>query len=241
MPDPTILLCAPALDADESAAGLDVLRRVKLRGSAKFLVTTGKFDAQGDAKTVNVESDYPPEPALLQTLLRWTESDALSDPRFRDGYDLFCFRRVLSRFKKFEKAVLLRKGADALQKNWPELKTPLKGQLFVTFSDRVPARPRTADNLSLLIDLTDERWAGFLDLALELYLTGAVYGMERYSLHLALSTALKALDIEQELSRPGPEQPSPSLSLPADLQADEEAQPEAEPESELAESSGGSA
>ena len=97
--EPTILLCGPALDAEESAVSLEVLRQVALPGAAKFLVTTGKFDTEGAAKGFNVEADYPAEPAYLQTLLRWSAAGGLDDPRFRDGYDLYCLGRILARHR----------------------------------------------------------------------------------------------------------------------------------------------
>lgn len=199
MPEPLILLCGPALDAGESAASLDLLRRVALENAAKFLVTTGKFDSEGEAKTVNVEANYPAETAHLQTLLRWADIGDLSDPRFRDGYDLYCLRRILGRFKKFHHAVVLRDGA-ARQDRWPELQERIGGRLFLTFgedsSDDSAARP------SLIINVKDPRTSSFLDAAWELYRTGAVYGMPQYALDDALSIAVEALELEQVLRQP---------------------------------------
>lgn len=191
--EPTILLCGPALDAAESAASLEMLRRVALPGAAKFSVTTGKFDVDGAAKGFNVEADYPADPAYLQTLLRWSETGGLADPRFRDGYDLYCLRRILARHESFDFAVVLRGDAASLEASWPELRKGVGGRLFLTFGDE--ASP------SLLVDLQDVRAAAFLDTAWQLYVTGAVYGIEAYTLDDALGLAQEAVELERSLRK----------------------------------------
>lgn len=194
--EPTILLCGPALDAAESAASLEMLRQVALPGAAKFLVTTGKFDTEGAAKGFNVEADYPAEPAYLQTLLRWSEAGGLDDPRFRDGYDLYCLRRILARHGPFDFAVLLRGDAASFEASWPELGKHVDGRLYLTFGDE--ASP------SLLVDIQDVRSAAFLDTAWQLYVTGAVYGIDGYALDGALDLALEAIEPGRSLRKRTP-------------------------------------
>ena len=196
MSEPSILLCGPALNAEESAASLDLLRQVSLPGAAKYLVTTGKFDAEGAAKAVNVDADYPRETAHLQSLLRWAGIGDLSDPRFRDGYDLYCLRRVLARFKGSDYAVLLRNGAAAFEERWPKLEESVRGRVYLIFG-RSSGTRSVNPGKNLLIDLNDERAAAVLDAAWELYATGAVYGMEDYSFDFALSSALEAVELEE--------------------------------------------
>lgn len=215
MPEPLILICGPALDANESAASLDLLRQVTLPNAVKFLVTTGKFDAEGAAKTVNVEADYPADPAYLQTLLRWAEIRELADPRFRDGFDLYCLRRILARFKKFDYAVLLRGGASNLKARWPKLQGSIEGRVFLTFHGAASAGGAASPGPSLLIDFQDKRSAAFLDAAWELYLSGAVYGMADYSLDGALGTALDTVELERAL-RQSRERERADLALPTD-------------------------
>lgn len=173
-----------------------MLRRVELPGAAKFLVTTGKFDAEGVAKGFNVEADYPPEPAYLQTLLRWSETGGFADPRFRDGYDLYCLRRILARSPQFDLAVLLRRDPDGLDEAWPDLCKNVDGQLFLTFGD--------GGSPSLLVDLRDARAPALLDAAWQLYVTGAVYGLDGYSLDRALDIALEAIEPETSHRNPVP-------------------------------------
>lgn len=182
----TILLCGPALNAAESAASLEKLRALNLPGGAKFLVTTGKFDTEGVAKGVNVEADYPSEPPFLQTLLTWSDAGGLPDPRFRDGYDLYCLRRVLARFQPFEFAVLLRQDAGNLEERWPELRKSVDGHLFLTFGNQ--------SSPSLLVDLKDARATAFLESAWQLYITGAIYGLDDYAFDRALGLALTAVE-----------------------------------------------
>jgi hypothetical protein len=202
LPNSSVLLCGPALDAKESAASLDILRQVTLPSAAKFVVTTGKFDAGGAAKTVNVDADYPPDPAYLLTLLRWAEISELADPRFRDGYDLYCLRRILARFKTFDYAVVLREGADRLQERWPDLQRGVGGRLFLTLEKRSPADHMMSTGPSIVIDLKDDRTPAFLEAVSELYRTGAVYGMEAYTLEGALSAALDVIELQQVFRQP---------------------------------------
>ena len=196
MPEPSILLCGPALNAAESAASLDLLRQVTLPSATKYLVTTGKFDSEGAAKAVNVDADYPRETPHLQSLIRWAEINDLSDMRFRDGYDLYCLRRVLARSKGSDYAVLLRNGAAAFEERWPKLQESVRGRVFLTFGRSSAARSLNPGK-NLLLDLKDERAAAVLDAVWELYATGAVYGMDDYSLDLAFRTALDALELEE--------------------------------------------
>jgi hypothetical protein len=200
-----MLLCGPALDTNESAASLDMLRQVTLSNAAKFVVTTAKFDAQDIAKSVNVQADYPREPAYLQTILNWSEIGDLADPRFRDGYDLYCLQRILARQKRFDYAVMLRGSAPAtFEARWPELQRAVEGRLFLTL-DEEPAIDSTAVRLpTFLIDLRDERVGAFLDAAWQLYLTGAVYGLTAYSLDRALSIALDSIELEASLREQRP-------------------------------------
>jgi hypothetical protein len=200
-----MLLCGPALDTNESAASLDMLRQVTLSNAAKFVVTTAKFDAQDIAKSVNVQADNPREPAYLQTILNWSEIGDLADPRFRDGYDLYCLQRILARQKRFDYAVMLRGSAPAtFEARWPELQRAVEGRLFLTL-DEEPAIDSTAARLpTFLIDLRDERVGAFLDAAWQLYLTGAVYGLTAYSLERALSIALDSIELEASLREQRP-------------------------------------
>jgi hypothetical protein len=73
MPEPRVLLCGPALDLAESAASLEMLRGIAMPDAEKFVVTTGKFDTQKDARAFNIEADYPAQTAYMQTLARWAE------------------------------------------------------------------------------------------------------------------------------------------------------------------------
>lgn len=217
MSEPSILICGPALNAEESAASLDLLRQITLPNAVKSLVTTGKFDVEGAAKTVNVDADYPAELAHLQSLLSWAEGSGLSDPRFRDGYDLYSLRRVLGRFKGADYAVLLRNGAAAFEERWPTLRDNISGRVFLVFG-RSSASQTVNPGKNLLIDLTDERTAAVLDGAWELYATGAVYGMEDYSFDLALSTALAAVKLQEKWRKAdivAPVSNSPATAEPA--------------------------
>lgn len=196
MSDARVLICGPAIDAAESADRLDMLGHIKLPTATKFVITTGKFDAHKAARTFNVEADYPAEPAHLQTLARSAETSSWPEPRFRDGYDLFCLRRLLAKHEGFDFAVLLREGTG-FDERWSELRSRINGKLFVTFDVKSPSAPEGGTSTNLLIDLTDKRASVLLDRAGRLYASGTVYAIAAYSLDDTLHLALDALRLEQ--------------------------------------------
>jgi hypothetical protein len=192
------MLCGP-LNADGSVRSLEALREVTLPGVAKFLITTGKFETDGAARAVNVEADYPGEPAYLRTLLSWAEVADRADPRFRDGYDLYCVRRILSRHGPFAFAVVLRGGGGSLESRWPELLKSIEGRLFLTFDGDASAASTPGAGSNILFDLRDDRAPAFIEAAMQLFLTGSVYGLSDYTLDRALETALEAVELEQRI------------------------------------------
>lgn len=186
MSDPRVLLCGPAIDAADPGRSLEMLRSVSLPNAVRYLVTAGKFDAGLSSKTFNVEVGYPREPADLQTLAAWAEVPYLEDARFRDGYDLFALRGILVKACPCDFAVLLRDTAR-FQEMWPALLL------------EIVDRPFLARGSNILFNLRDERTAGVLDFAWELYITGSVYGISPYSFEVTLMTAADSLRLEREL------------------------------------------
>lgn len=199
MSDPRILLCGPALDPTESANRLEMLRLVALPNATKYVVTTGKFDAQKLAKTFNINAEYPAEPAYLHTLAAWAEFPDRCEPRFRDGCDLFCLRSILAKNGDFDYAILLRE-AVGFQERWPNLRAGAEGKMFLSFHEGLSAASDPAA-ANVLFNLRDKRASRFLDLASELYRTGAVYAMTPYSLERALMAAVDGLRLEDEIDR----------------------------------------
>jgi hypothetical protein len=187
MSDRRILLCAPALTADESSSALKVLRDLSLAGATKFLVTTGKFDTQKQARAFNIEASYPAETALLQTLARWADVCEWRDARFRDAHDLFCLQRILIQNEGFDIAVLLRNPRD-FEARWDKLLQGLEGRLFLTDT--------TEDEANLLIDIANPRATDFLDRAVQFYLSGRAYALEHYDLDHSLKVAAKVVELE---------------------------------------------
>ncbi len=199
MREPHLLLCGPAFDAEESAASLQKLREITLPDVTKYVVTVSKFDTQGSAKTFNVEAGagHPAVPAHLLTLAQWAECPPRADPRFRDGYDLFCLRSIVEREDSADYAILLRDAAD-LPMRWRHLLAQVETRLFLTFGAADGADDASSRNL--LLNLRDRRMASFLDIAQEIFTTGAAFGLPAYSLHGALTAAAEALRLEQDIS-----------------------------------------
>jgi hypothetical protein len=194
--EPTILLMAPALNEADSASGLEALLRVNLPKATKYVVTVGKFDARKLVNTFNIESGYPAEPTCLQTLASWAGVPHLEDSRFRDGYDLFCLRSILAKSGSYDYAILLR-DAGSTEQDWAELAQKMEDRLFLALS--IPAAAAAGARASMMFNLADERSAGFLDLAWELYVTGTVYGLSPYSFDQALDIATDAQRIERQI------------------------------------------
>lgn len=187
MPDRRILLCAVARTAEESSSALEMLQSLSRTAATKFLVTTGKFDTQKQARAFNIEAGYPAETALLQTLGRWADVREGQDVRFRDGFDLFCLQRILIENGGFNIAILLRSRSD-FEAHWDELLESLEGRLFLTDT--------TEDEPNLLINVADPRATDFLDRAVQLYLSGRAYSLEHYDLDQALNIAAKVVELE---------------------------------------------
>lgn len=200
MSDPRILLCGPALDAVESACSLEMLQSVTLPNVTKYVVVSGKFNVNKSVKAFNVDTGYPAEPVQLQTLAAWAEVPHRDDPRFRDGYDLFCLRGILAKNGPPDIAVLLRDslGFDEL---WPDLLANAQDKMFLTFSGSKPSAVVDATRQNILFNLQDENVHDLLDLGWDLYATGAVYGISPYSLDAAFMTAANAQRFERELDR----------------------------------------
>jgi hypothetical protein len=177
-----------------------MLRQIAVPNVTKFVVTTGKFDAHKEARAFNIEADYPAEPALLQTLAMEAGGSDLRDQRFRDGYDLFCLRRILEVHDGFDFALLLRE-ADGFDDRWLELRSSIRDKLFLTFVQPRPERDELNSVTNLLIDLRDKRAAAFLDRVGMIYASGAAYAMTRYSLEEALSLAWNSLGLEEMIAQ----------------------------------------
>lgn len=180
MSDIKVLICAPSLDADDAAEGLERLRSIAIPSAVKVVATTGKFDTGDDVARVNVEADYPMLPPFLMTMAAWAEMPARSEARFRDGYDLHCFQQALAKHHQVDWAVMLRTGSD-FDKIWLELREQPAAP-FVCFA-----------GLNLALNLRSD--PAFLSTLSQLYASGAAYALEPYSFDLALRTAWEAVQI----------------------------------------------
>jgi len=193
MPEPRVLLCGLALNAAESAASLELLRRIAMPDAEKFVVTTGKFDTQKDARAFNIEADYPAQTAYLQTLARWAEVPEWPDRRFRDGYDLYCLQRILAANDRFDIAVLVHDGAN-LAERWPQLLKKLADSYFLVFGEE-------GGPAGFVLNLQKQGASAFLDYALQIFSTGRSYAIEPYDLDHALDLAQDAMQLEDALSK----------------------------------------
>lgn len=193
MPEPRVLLCGPALDLAESAASLDMLRGIAIPDAEKFVVTTGKFDTQKDARAFNIEADYPAETAHLQTLASWAEVSEWPDRRFSDGYDLYCLQRILAANDRFDFAVLVRDGSNFAER-WPQLLEGLADSYFLVFGEE-------GGPAGFILNLQKQGASAFRDYALQIFSTARSYAIEPYDLNRVLNLAQEALEVVGALSR----------------------------------------
>lgn len=198
MSEPRLLICGPAINAAESARCLGMMRDIDAPNATKFVITTGKFDAEKAASTFNIEASYPAEIAELQTLARAAEPEGAGEQCFRDAYDLYCLRRLVEERQGFEFAVLMR-NAVGFDELWPGLHSRVRGKLFLTFAPEPGEEPGVVAT-NLVIDLTDERAGPFLDAIGEVYASGASYSIADYSLDAGLHVALEAMGLEEAIT-----------------------------------------
>lgn len=198
MSEPRLLICGPAINAAESTRCLAMMRGIDTPNATKFVITTGKFDAEQAASTFNIEASYPAEIAELQTLARAAEPEGAGKQCFRDAYDLYCLRRLVEERKGFEFAVLMRSAAG-FDELWPGLHSRVKGELFLTFAPQ-PVDETGLIATNLVIDLTDERAGPFLDRIGEVYGSGASYSIAGYSLDAGLHVAFEAMGLEETIT-----------------------------------------
>lgn len=194
MSEPPILICGPGFDLEDSERSLERIAPISLPNVTKYVITTGKFDTRGIAKGFNVEGNYPSEPTSLATLSAWAGQRVAQDPRARDGFDLFSLRSLLKKNKGFDFVILLRDEAE-FEERWPQLQAEVSEGLFLTFGGR-PGHSDNAAQRNVLFNVQDKWTSALLDLAWELYASGAVYAISPYSLEGALTTAMDALSIE---------------------------------------------
>jgi hypothetical protein len=165
------------------AQALDMLRPPELPKLTKCVLTDSKFDTEKAAKAFNIEANYAPEPAQLQTLAGWSGLKDEAAEQLADGLQLFALRAVIERDGPFGTVIVQRTPAD-LNQSWLALAEELGDELFL----------ETADG-NLLLNLNHPGGHGFLDALWAPYLTGAVYGIADYSFGAALAAAAGAVEL----------------------------------------------
>lgn len=198
MSESVLLLCCPQVSAEPSTKNEELLR-VTLPNTTRFVLSEGKSERLEGTKAFKVDRDYPAALPLLRTLARWTESFDSSEPRFRDGYDLFGLTEIIRQNANADYAVLLR-DAVGVADEWQSLRSRVRGQIFVTFGEGGAVDPDVTARRNVLVDLKDARAHEFLRHALQLYLNGVVYSLSPYSIETALSIVRDSMRISAEFS-----------------------------------------
>jgi hypothetical protein len=197
LPDPSVLIVATALNMSEAERSLEVLKSIDLPNAVKCVAGPGKVDTRKQAKAFNIESGYPSEPAHLHTLGAWAGTESLTDECFRDGYDLFCLRRLLHDDDAFDFALLVCAPVH-LHTDWSCLQAAVSDKLFLKFGAEISGES-AGGRPNIAFNLRNDRSADFLDASWELFKTGAAYAIAPYSFEAILCTAQNALGIVNEV------------------------------------------
>lgn len=182
----------PAMDGAESAASLKRLSDIQLPNATKYVVTVAKFDPEGVVKTFRADGEYDVAPPHLQTLAAWAELPSRSGPRFRDGFDLFCLRALLSKGGAFDYAVVFREGTFS-QTNCSELIAVLDDKPFKTFHAG-GSGVTVGSGRNIILNLASDTTM-LLDLAWQLHVSGVAYAMIPYSLDRLMTVASDTLQL----------------------------------------------
>jgi hypothetical protein len=98
-----------------------------------------------------------------------------------DGLELFALRTIIKRDGPFDFVILQRQASD-LAERWPALKDEIGERLYLDLGDE-----------GLLLNLAGPCGSALIDTLWGLHLTGAVYGLDNYSLAAALAVAANAI------------------------------------------------
>ena len=188
--DRRTLVLAVEPDPSRAPACLERIAAAAISGATAYIATNGKVDTRPFAKLYNIESDYPAAPAELQTLSAWADTPIKQDECFRDALELHCLERVLSREPNIEFALLLRATWGG-QRSYQSLTGECRDRLFVTFDKSTDSAARG----NLLLYTGAPQFSDVLDLARELFESGAAYGISPYSLDEVLADAAGAASI----------------------------------------------
>lgn len=189
-------LACPA-DLDDPAPAIDWLlqfvRAQGAKGAARFVAVGTKFKAPQGIRTFNVEADYPVELAQLLTHAHWTRSGQSFPQPYRDALALFCLQRFMQAHPDVTRIVLI-SGPPAEGYNLAPLLQTAPSRPF-HWLERDETKSATTSSVPILFDRASPDFDVALQLALDLALTGAIYGFSPYRFEAFLDQTASAATV----------------------------------------------
>ena len=169
------------------------LPRRAITNAALFIAATGKFKAATKVQTINVGVNYPAEFATVLTLARWAAPDSALPAQFHHSQALLCLRQFIRTYPSIRKIVLLYSDAPG-HEGYEQL---IASEQSKAFTWSLPSDGRSnADGSGLIVMNRCRPGADdALDLALDIALSGAIYGLEPYSFTGFLDHVMDSLSL----------------------------------------------
>lgn len=198
LPEPAIAFLACPADFYNPAPALDWLAQISSikghRESSLFLAVGTKFTPPSGVRTFNIEAHYPAELAQLATHFAWSSIGETGRLMHRDARALFCLRNFAQAHSDTRHIVLI---LDGLRKS---------DMLIDSLEARPAAAPlccigqtdqgQSAEGApALIFDRNHPDAEAALTVALDIALTGAIYGIQPYSLDALLEQMTQGLSI----------------------------------------------
>ncbi len=197
LPELSLAFLGCPADLEDPAPAIDWLSqsvdKLEQRNAVRFLAVNTKFKAPPGLRTINVGTNYPSELALLATHANWTKAYHQGSQQYRDAQALFCLHRFVQAHPDVERIVLIAKDPGGDIDIAPLLETASARPFQWLESNREKSAITSIGPIVFNRSNPDSDTA--LKLALNIALTGAIYGLDPYSLEALLDQSTSAAAI----------------------------------------------
>jgi hypothetical protein len=177
--DRDIAFFACPADFNEPEAAANLLLGIKrASGARKFLAVVGKYKSPTGVQIMNTEANYPSEFAKLMTLARWALPGSELPAQYHDSRVLVCLRLLATANPGIGRIVILRHSPNANEEY---------DSLLTATAPRAFSWPKASGQ----VQADDPAWIVWnrdcpssdeaLNLALDIALSGAIYGLDPYN------------------------------------------------------------
>ena len=160
--------------------GLEAIAGVQWPGVIRHVVTTGKFDTRRLATACNIEVGYPAETAWLATLASWGAPTDAVRMQHDNALNLFALRKIWAGGVTFDFGVIVQDGTP-LPERWADVHKCLGGKCVASFG--------RSERPTIVFDMKHKLTEHMLEIACDLFTSGAVFALEPYSVVEAFAVA----------------------------------------------------